>query len=279
MSRLALARAALAIAIALAHAAPATATSDGARDAASDVTVIVLDVRATAMTAATTANLTKLLARELGIAMKPARVIDVGEHAGCNEPTCLAEAAMTHRAGLVVFGDERVEDGRHVVTLQLFDAARSEVRARTTVTVAHVGDLAEHVPTAVRALAAPHAQPARAQPAHAQPARAEPAAPTTEVRPMGDMGDMGDTIDVDVTPSPLPGDSPLETAGYVAAGGAAGLGVLLLLSASVVLTTPEQPDDSGLGFGLFGAGLGMIAVVAPSIAGATWLFCGGDDRT
>jgi hypothetical protein len=37
-----------------------------------------------------------------------------------------------------------------------------------------------------------------------------------------------------------------------------GLGVIGLLAGSVVITTPTDPDQKTLGFGLFGGGVGLV---------------------
>lgn len=69
---------------------------------------------------------------------------------------------------------------------------------------------------------------------------------TTDVKP-------ADTVATDVAP-PADDWSWMTVSGWTGLG----LGTIGLLSGAVVLTTPTDPDQGPLGFGLFGAGVGMV---------------------
>lgn len=243
--------------------------------------VLVLDVKATTMDAASVTAFTKLVTHELAIALAPMSVVDVHEvarladleadrqDAGCTTTSCLAEVAGAYGAELVLFGEEAVLGDKHVVTLQIFDAKRAQARGRTLITVEHVGDLPEHVPGAVRDLVSSLPRPATAA-TPATPATAPaPAAATVDGQGVGGVGSATSIDD---------GASVLATAGYVTAGGIATLGAIGLLAGAVVLTTPTDPDGAPLGFGLFGAGVGLLLVGAPLVAGGTWLLCDQPSR-
>ncbi len=97
------------------------------------------------------------------------------------------------------------------------------------------------------------ATPADAKPADAKPADAT-ATPTDAAAGDAKPADGAAVADANVNVG-TPDDWTWMT---VSGWAGLGLGTIGLLSGAVVLTTPTDPDQGPLGFGLFGAGVGMV---------------------
>jgi hypothetical protein len=83
--------------------------------------------------------------------------------------------------------------------------------------------------------------------------------PEAAAKPAADTATATPTADV-ATPEPAAAaEAPAPWTWMTVAGWAGlGLGTIGLLSGAVVLTTPTDPDQGPLGFGLFGAGVGLL---------------------